>query len=300
MNPDQAEFPPVSLIIPVYHSQATLAASLRSFRALDYPELQIIVVDSSRDEICQEIVQKDFPQIVYHHSRECLLPHAARNLGVTLAKHSWLLFSDPDIYAPEDWLLTLMAAQIRLGGAIVSGLACHGRKWFDWGVHLAKFDMVLPRPQARRAALGATAGLLCSRAVYEQVGGFRGDTMLGDTLFSWHAVAAGVTLTQAAASSASHHHVTTCRRFCRERYTRGQEFVRLLEELRPESPVLRVWRLLLTVSPLRWVKFTFHTLFQAGASGLGWRAVGCLPVICLGHASWLAGEARQMRRTFFH
>lgn len=299
MNPSQQELPAVSLIIPVYHSQVTLAASLRSFCNLDYPEFQIIVVDSSRDHLCQEIVQRDFPRIIYHHSQARLLPHGARNLGVRLAKHSWLLFSDPDIYAPGDWLRTLMAAQFKYGGAIVSGLTCYGRQWFDWGVHFAKFDMVLPQPQARTVALGATAGLLCSRAVYDQVGGFRGDTMLGDTLFSWQLVAAGVTLTQAAASAAAHHHITTWLSFCRERYARGQEYVRLLQELQPKSPTLRIWRLLLTVSPLRWAKLTLHTLHQARASGLGWRAAGNLPVICLGHASWLAGEARQMCRSFF-
>jgi glycosyltransferase involved in cell wall biosynthesis len=298
MNPDQQEFPAVSLIIPVFHSEATLAASLRSFCALDYPEVQIIVVDSGSDQVCQEIVQRDFPQIVYQHSRERLLPHAARNLGVKLARHSWLLFSDPDIYAPVDWLRTLMKAQFRHGGAIVSGLTCHGRKWFDWGVHFAKFDMILPRIKARAVVIGATAGLLCSRAVYTQVGGFHGDTMLGDTLFSWHLIAAGLTLTQAAASSASHHHVTTCRGFCRERYSRSQEFVRLLEEFRPKSLTSRFGRLLLTVFPLRLAKFTIRTLCQAKASGLSWRAVSDLPVICLGHASWLAGEARQMYRSF--
>jgi cellulose synthase/poly-beta-1,6-N-acetylglucosamine synthase-like glycosyltransferase len=42
--------PPVSMLVPAYNEEATIAASVRSMLQLDYPELEIIVVnDGSRD-----------------------------------------------------------------------------------------------------------------------------------------------------------------------------------------------------------------------------------------------------------
>ncbi|MBN1667850.1 MAG: glycosyltransferase, partial [Anaerolineales bacterium] len=77
--------PTVSLIIPAYHSQDTIATSLQTFLAQDYPAIEIIIVDSSPDSATEQALEPVSGNYRYHHHPSRLLPHAARNQGVGLA-----------------------------------------------------------------------------------------------------------------------------------------------------------------------------------------------------------------------
>jgi len=51
--------PPVSIVVPAYNEQATIGASVRSMLQLDYPELEVIVVnDGSRDGTLQALLEE--------------------------------------------------------------------------------------------------------------------------------------------------------------------------------------------------------------------------------------------------
>jgi cellulose synthase/poly-beta-1,6-N-acetylglucosamine synthase-like glycosyltransferase len=51
--------PPVSMLIPAYNEEATIAGSVRSMLQLDYPELEVIVVnDGSRDATLQALIRE--------------------------------------------------------------------------------------------------------------------------------------------------------------------------------------------------------------------------------------------------
>ncbi|NJN44161.1 MAG: glycosyltransferase family 2 protein [Anaerolineae bacterium] len=102
------EQPKVSIIIPAYFSGKTIEASLQSFCHQDYENYEVIVVDSSHEGITEELVRKKFPQVRIHHPSGRLLPHAARNVGVTYAKGELFIFTDPDIYAPPNWIRLLV------------------------------------------------------------------------------------------------------------------------------------------------------------------------------------------------
>jgi glycosyltransferase involved in cell wall biosynthesis len=95
----------VSIIIPAYDAAATIARPLQSLLDQTFPDWEAIVVDDgSRDEtaaIVARFAGRD-PRF-----RLVCRPHegvsAARNAGIRLARHDWLLFLDAD-----DWLLPQM------------------------------------------------------------------------------------------------------------------------------------------------------------------------------------------------
>ena len=283
--------PKISIIIPAFHSQATLAASLRSFCRQDYPEPEIIVVDSTPGDACRRIVREQFPGIAYFHAPERMLPHAARNKGVAMASGRYFLFTDPDIYAPVDWARRMMETQLCRGGAIVSPLMCFAPTWLAQGIHFAKFDQLLPRKHVGPVGIGATAGLLCRREDYERVGGFDGELMLGDTLFSWRLLAAGVPLYLNAGWAAQHHHLSSPGGFLCERFARGRQFAELVLSHRRPAKIRNGMQILVTLLPLRLAKWLARTGAHAWKAGMFGAFIRVFPVIFAGHAGWLAGEA---------
>ena len=130
--------PRVSVVIPSWFSAPTLPATLTSLRAQTLPH-EVVVVDSSPDQSAAHVVQ-GFPEVLFHHSPQRLLPHAARNLGVTLASGEILVFTDPDAESGPDWLAKLVAALDRRGHMVYGGVATAGRGWLDLGIHLCKFS----------------------------------------------------------------------------------------------------------------------------------------------------------------
>lgn len=281
--------PRVSVVVACYESQRTLARSLRSMLAQSHGAYEVVVVDSSPTESCAEIVRRDFPGVRLLRSAERLLPHAARNLGAAHAQGELLVFTDPDVYAPPDWLRRMEAAHADRGGVIVGALACHGRRWLDRGIHLVKFSKWLPGRAPQPVDVSPTANMLCPRELFDAAGGFPGDHLLGDATFSWGLRRRGVRLHLHSAAAVEHHHLDSWRGFLRERWRRGI----LYGELRlaagdwgGRGPALR-----LAVLPLRLASNLIHTARHAGGAGeLGW-LLATAPVVVAGHVVSLAGEA---------
>ena len=100
----QAKEPLVSVIIPVYNSKKRLASCLDHVDALDYPALEVIVVDDcSTDgslEICREY-EKKYP---FFHviTKENEGVSAARNRGLEEAHGKYIQFIDSDDFVKKD------------------------------------------------------------------------------------------------------------------------------------------------------------------------------------------------------
>ena len=292
--------PRASIIVPAYRSEATIARSLRTLLAQDFHDYEVIVVDSSPDDRTEGLVRGQFPQTRYLHSRERLLPHAARNRGVDLARGETLVFTDPDIYAPVDWLSRLVSAHERLGGAVAGGLACHGRRWVELGMHMCKFDPWLPGGSERRIDISPTANMACLRSVWAAAGGFTEQSMLGDALLSWRLTQMGVPIWFVPEAVVEHHHMGTWAELLRERFARGQEFAVLRME-RGQWPNGRtLGHFFLTVIPLRLAHLVWRGVRNASRARLLAEYLRVSPVPITGQAAWLGGEAaaylRALRR----
>lgn len=105
------ETPPVSVVVPVRDSAATLADCIDSLLVQDYPSglRQFIAVDNgSRD---------DSRSVLGRYGRKLTLldeplpgPAAARNRGIAAAEGQIIAFLDADCIAERDWLSRLVAA----------------------------------------------------------------------------------------------------------------------------------------------------------------------------------------------
>lgn len=97
----------VSIIVPAYNAERTLAECLYALAQQDYPALEIIVVDDGSTDRTGEIA-RDFEGVTYIR-QENAGPAAARNRGAAAAKGAWLAFTDSDCVAEPDWINQLMA-----------------------------------------------------------------------------------------------------------------------------------------------------------------------------------------------
>lgn len=283
--------PSVAIILPAYNSSQTINDCLEAICAQTYAEIRVMVVDSSPDDRVERIVKERFPQIAYLHVRERLLPHAARNLGVRQTASDLLIFTDPDIYAPPEWVDTLVKARQQYGGVIIGALNNHGNRWLDWGIHLGKFDAFLPERTIRPLDFCATANMLCSRSDFEKAGGFVDQEMLGDLLISWKFRESHIPIRLYPQAAAAHHHTQSFREFLGERFQRGMDYGRLRIEHYHWTRTQIFRHLLLTVSGLRLAGLVYRTGNHSRRAGCFTKFLWSLPVSALGQLGWLSGEA---------
>ncbi len=91
--------PLVSIVIPVFNSEETLAQTVATVFSQTYTNWEVIFVDDcSRDgsyELCQRFVNED-KRISLYQMKENAGPGAARKLGCTKAKGDFIAFLDAD------------------------------------------------------------------------------------------------------------------------------------------------------------------------------------------------------------
>jgi glycosyltransferase involved in cell wall biosynthesis len=94
--------PLVSIIMPVYNSEAFVAEALESVFAQDYEPLEVIVVNDGSQDRSGEIV-RSFPQVRYFE-QENRGASAARNHAIAKASGEYLAFVDADDVVPPEKL----------------------------------------------------------------------------------------------------------------------------------------------------------------------------------------------------
>lgn len=89
-----------SIIVPIYNSEKTLSRCLDSILEQNYPDAELLLInDGSKDrseEICLEYAGR-YPNVVCR-TTENRGVSAARNLGLELARGTYILFADSDDY----------------------------------------------------------------------------------------------------------------------------------------------------------------------------------------------------------
>ena len=281
--------PRVSVVVPAYRSGATIAASLASLERQTYRDFEVIVVESSGDDDTAAMMARDFPSVRLVRSESRLLPQAARNHGVSVARGELFAFTDPDIYLAPHWLATLVEAWDEQHDVVIGSFACHGTSIVDFGFHLTKFSKWLPAGKRRTVDTAPSGNMLVSRDDFERAGGFRGELFLGDVELSRILRARGLNLWFEPSALGTHHHLYSFREFCRERFQRGRWY----GELRKSwySPLRTALLAAVTILPVRLASNVMHVGMHAWRAGMFGRFVLALPVVVAGYAATLAGEA---------
>ncbi len=288
--------PAVTVVVPAYRSGATAEGFLQALAGQTFQDFETIVVDSGPEDQLARLVATRFPTVRLERSQERLLPHAARNRGAALARAPLLAFTDPDTLPAAGWLAALLDAHRACGAVVVGAVASVGSGWVVTAAHLAKYDLFLPGGRLRPLGLGATAALLCPRALFEELGGFRGRYFCADTLLCWELERRGAPVWIAPDAVTCHDHRTTAGQLLAERFARGRDF----GEARSAQPGWGRPRLLamLAASVLgpRLLHLLARVARNARRAGLAGAFVRTLPLVAAAEAAWLAGEAAAFTR----
>lgn len=100
----------VSIVIPAYNAESTIARCLDSVLAQSYADIEVIAVDDgSRDDtlaICRSYERKDERLTVLHQENGGV--SSARNVALRLITGRWLCFVDSDDYVTPHYVSRLM------------------------------------------------------------------------------------------------------------------------------------------------------------------------------------------------
>ncbi len=178
-------WPGVSIVIPTYNRAELLKRCLHALLQVDYPCLEIVVVDDgSTDEtasmlkrIALEFAAKDIVlRVVKHASRQGV--GTSRNTGARAASHEILAFIDSDCVASEQWLKELIPAFARKSLGAVGGMI----RAYDHQYLLGRYEdarsSLFMGTRGQQVKLEGpmtylpTANLLIRREAWEKPGGF--------------------------------------------------------------------------------------------------------------------------------
>ena len=177
--------PLVSVIIPAYNSQATLADAVASVLAQSLGDFELIVIDDGSSDdtlaIARSFSDARIEVVAAPHSG---LPAVARNLGLQVASGEYVAFLDSD----DTWQPTKLERQLALFSASPEVGAVH-----CGAVYLVSDEpdavplswrLANPAPPARvlaellRRNTIYTPSMVVRRALLERVGGFDPDPRL--------------------------------------------------------------------------------------------------------------------------
>lgn len=197
--------PMVSVIVPHYRDLDRLGLCLASLERQTYPRdrFEIIVADNASPE-----GEAAVAGVVNGRARLVIVREkgagAARNGGVARADGEILAFTDCDCIADPDWLAegVLALSQGDLAGGRVKVMVERAGA----PLPVEAFEVVFAFNNERyvnRQGFTVTANLICPRALFEQVGGFRVG-LSEDLEWSHRARAAGYRLIFAGKAVVSH------------------------------------------------------------------------------------------------
>lgn len=100
----------LSIIIPVYNSEAYIGRTLESLENQSFPSFEVILVDDGSTDhslsLCQQYATKDARFKVFHQANKGV--SAARNLGISKASNEVVTFIDSDDYVSNRYCETIV------------------------------------------------------------------------------------------------------------------------------------------------------------------------------------------------
>jgi glycosyltransferase involved in cell wall biosynthesis len=113
--------PTVSMVVAARNESAAIEAAMRSILAIDYPELELIVVDDRSTDATGAILERlrgEFPRLRAVHVRDLpagwLGKNHALHVGAAHAKGAYLVFTDADVlYEPSSLRRAVAHAEAR-------------------------------------------------------------------------------------------------------------------------------------------------------------------------------------------
>lgn len=184
--------PLVSVIIPCFNAENTIARAIASVRAQDYPSVEIITVDDCSADNTVKILaeQQGAGEFRYVKLDRNSGAAAARNEGLRLARGEYIAFLDAD----DEWLPSKLSKQMALITArpAMSFVAC-GAGFIEINSRELRplYGPLAPAdgPEAWRVLLAynfvATPAVVARRSLIDRVGGFNTSLVIGEDQDLW-------------------------------------------------------------------------------------------------------------------
>lgn len=168
--------PAVSIIMPAYNAQATIAASIQSVQAQTLKNWELIIVDDGSDDQTAQIASA----IAQQDSRICIVqrpnrgPSIARNTGVDLARAHVIAFLDADdLWAAERLTGMLIKFRDEPGaGVLFSRTRFVDADTLEPGTLTPFSEQLSASDIMSENALCSTSNIVCLKRVFEDTGGF--------------------------------------------------------------------------------------------------------------------------------
>jgi glycosyltransferase involved in cell wall biosynthesis len=228
----------ISVVIPSYNSEMTIAQCIRSLLCQSYRGgYEIILVDSSVDRTPQ-IVRENYRNIRLIHLSKKTDPGTARNIGIGEAKGHLIAFIDADCVAAPDWLEKIEAAH-RSPYSVVGGAVKNGNAEDDliaWAGYIAEFREFLPEQPKRDMTHIPTCNISYKREVFLDYGLFQGEYYpQEDLVFNYNLWKNGERILLDPAIQVYHHHRSRLRDFLYHQNKIGKITSQVLKMIRLEG-----------------------------------------------------------------
>jgi len=136
---------PITVVVCTRDRGALLRESLEAIRAIDYPLVEVLVVDNApSDDETRALLADEFPEFRYVREDRAGLSHA-RNAGLNAATTGIVAYTDDDVIVDPQWLWAITAGFARADDVgCVTGIVPSGelrnavQAWFDARVSWSK------------------------------------------------------------------------------------------------------------------------------------------------------------------
>ncbi len=223
----------VSIIVPVYNGTATIAECLESFAAQSYPghDIEVFIVDDGSTDGTPEFVERLVGQWDEQKPHVTVLrqahqgPAAARNRGAAAAAGEFLLFTDADCVAEQDWVEQMVSPFQSPEVAAVKGAYRTRQRSLVARFAQAEFDARYRLlAAARYVDVVFSYSAAFRRELFIGIGGF--DTTFPvadneDTELSYRVASAGHKIVFNPRAIIYHRHPATLKQYLRKKYSRA-------------------------------------------------------------------------------
>lgn len=176
---DEAIYPSVSVIIPACNEGESIEQTVRQLISLDYPHLEVIVVNDRSTDNTGAVLEKlkvQYPQLkvttIYDLPPNWLGKNHAMYQGVKEATGEWLLFTDADvIFSPKSIKNTVgYALEHTLDHLTIAPDLYYGGVFYR--AFLAYFVFAVTATVMFTKKVGVGAFNLVKKSVYNEIGGY--------------------------------------------------------------------------------------------------------------------------------
>jgi len=189
------QYPPVSILVPCHNEAATIADTVESLRAIDYPEFEILLInDGSTDDtarLLERFAAEDARIRVIHLARN-QGKAVGLNTAAALARHDFFLCIDGDSLVDRHclrWMMRQMVSGPRVG-AVTGNPRIRTRSTLLGRIQVGEFSSIIgliKRAQRTYGKVFTVSGVMVCfrRAALHHAGYWNPDALTEDIDISW-------------------------------------------------------------------------------------------------------------------